>query len=486
MTNRHNNHDADPWAEARAMLDMPGGMLNIAYEALDRHVIHGQAPGRRRDPASAGHRRGRARDAGAGLMGSFTMPSLGADMEAGTLVEWLVKPGDEVHRGDAIAVVETQKGAIEIECFEDGKVLELQADLGATLPVGAPLALILGPGETEPESKEPEAPAIAAKSEAVPAPAIAGKPEAAPGHVDADKTGVTPTSAVAGQAKAASGPAVAAPLPGGAAAASPAARVRARELGIDLATVTGSGPAGAVLLTDLEAVKPTAGPTQTASPMLEMRKAIAAAMARSKQTIPHFYLSETIDVQPALAWTEAQNADRPPSDRLLLGALFVRATALAAAKVPSVNGQFVDGSLCPSDPVNAGIAVALRGGGLVAPALIDAGAMSVDETMAGMRDLVFRARAGRLRSSEMTEGTITISSLGETGAEAMAGVIFPPQVALVGLGAPKLRPWVVDGAVVPRTVVTLTLSVDHRASDGRQAARFIAEFQSLIASPEAL
>jgi pyruvate dehydrogenase E2 component (dihydrolipoamide acetyltransferase) len=151
-----------------------------------------------------------------------------------------------------------------------------------------------------------------------------------------------------------------------------------------------------------------------------------------------------------------------------------------------VNGQFVDGTLRHSDQVNAGVAVALRGGGLVAPALIDAGAMSVDETMAGMRDLVSRARAGRLRSSEMTEGTITISSLGAVGAETMAGVIFPPQVALVGLGAPKLRPWVVDGAVLPRTVVCLTLSVDHRVSDGRQAARFITEFQSRIASPETL
>ena len=419
-------------------------------------------------------------------MGSFTMPSLGADMEAGTLVEWLVKPGDEVHRGDVIAVVETQKGAIEIECFEDGKVLELQADLGATLPVGAPLALILGPGETTPEPKGPEAPAVAARPEAVLASAIATKPEAAPDQGVADKLDAAPRPAVAGEAKAAPGPAFVAPLPGSATAASPAARVRARDLGIDLATITGSGPAGAVLLSDLETPKPAAARGQTASPMVDMRKAIAAAMARSKRTIPHFYLSETIDVQSAREWVEARNADRSPSNRLLLGALFVRATALAAAKVPSVNGQFVDDTLRPSDRVNAGVAVALRGGGLVARALINANAMSVDETMAGMRDLVFRARAGRLRSSEMTEGTITISSLGETGAEAMAGVIFPPQVALVGLGAPKLRPWIVDGAVVPRTVVTLTLSVDHRASDGRQAARFIAEFQSLIASPETL
>ena len=398
-------------------------------------------------------------------MGIFTMPSLGADMEAGTLVEWLVKPGDEVRRGDAVAVVETQKGAIEIECFQSGKVLELQASLGATLPVGAPLALILGPGEAveaPEEPQEPETPADGATSETKPVPTMADMPAVAPGL------------------------SVATQMPCGAIAASPAARVRARELGIDLATVKGSGPIGAVLLTDLEARKPAVARGKAAPAMMDMRKAIAAAMARSKQTIPHFYLSETIDVQPALEWIEARNADRPPSDRLLLGALFVRATALAAAKVPSVNGQFVDGTLHSTDRVNAGVAVALRGGGLVAPALIDAGAMSVDETMAGMRDLISRARAGRLRSSEMTEGTITISSLGETGAEAMVGVIFPPQVALVGLGAPKLRPWVVDGAVVPRTVVTLTLSVDHRVSDGRQAARFVAEFQSQIASPETL
>ncbi len=394
-------------------------------------------------------------------MGIFAMPSLGADMEAATLIEWLVKPGDEVHRGDVVAVVETQKGAIEIECFEDGKVLELRADVGANLPVGAPLALIVGHGETAPETKEPEAPAVAAKLEAAPRPDESARPEAAPRPA-------------------------AAPMPPGVTSASPAARVRAGELGIDLATVTGSGPAGAVLLEDVDAQKSGAMRERPASPMVEMRKAIAAAMARSKQTIPHFYLSETIDVQPALEWAEARNADRLPSERLLLGALLVRATALAAAKAPSVNGHFVDGTWRPSDRVNAGVAVALRGGGLVAPALIDAGAMTVDETMAGMRDLVSRARTGRLRSSEMTEGTITISSLGATGAEAMAGVIFPPQVALVGLGAPKLRPWVVDGEVVPRTVVTLTLSVDHRVSDGRQAARFIAEFQTHIASPETL
>ena len=138
-----------------------------------------------------------------------------------------------------------------------------------------------------------------------------------------------------------------------------------------------------------------------------------------------------------------------------------------------MNGHYTEESgFAPSKEVNPGVAIALRGGGLVAPAPADAVNMTLEETMSGMRDLVSRARAGRLRASEMTRGTITISSLGETGAEAMTGVIFPPQVALVGLGAPHLRPWIVDGAIVPRHVVTLTLSADHRVSDGRRAARF--------------
>jgi pyruvate dehydrogenase E2 component (dihydrolipoamide acetyltransferase) len=274
--------------------------------------------------------------------------------------------------------------------------------------------------------------------------------------------------------------------------ASPAARRRAHELGIDLATVTGTGPGGAIVLGDLEGgprpeltAAPKPGPA--GSPMEEMRKAIAAAMTRSKRTIPHFYLSETVDVDPAIRFLEARNAGRPPTERVLLGAVFVRAAVCAAAQVPVVNGRYSDDAgYQPSKTVNPGIAVALRGGGLVAPALMDAAHLSLEDTMDGMRDLVSRARAGRLRSSEMTMGTITISSLGDLGAEAMTGVIFPPQVALVGLGAPHVRPWVVDGAIVPRHVVTLTVSADHRVSDGRQIARFISAFEKAVQNSEEL
>jgi len=393
-------------------------------------------------------------------MGVFNMPSLGADMEAAKLVEWLVAPGDKVNRGDIIAAVETQKGVIEIECFEEGTVQELTAELGTELPVGAPLAVILAQGETPPTPPE--------VSEIAPIAPAASKPSPAPAPVPfvAEKASISNVVR-----------------------ASPAARVLARERGIDLAGLSGSFPGGGIVLADLEAAPSQEIPRKTVpatSPMDEMRKAIAAAMTRSKQTIPHFYLSESIDVQPAMDWLSDRNEGRPPTERILLGALFVRAAVRAAQKVPTMNGHFIDSAFRPAKQVNAGVAVALRGGGLIAPALMDAGSMNLEQTMAAMRDLVSRARAGRLRGSEMTEGTITISSLGDIGAEAMTGVIFPPQVALVGLGAPHVRPWVVRDNVVPRGVVTLTMSADHRVSDGRQVARFITEFETLIAAPETL
>jgi pyruvate dehydrogenase E2 component (dihydrolipoamide acetyltransferase) len=406
-------------------------------------------------------------------MGVFTMPSLGADMEAGKLVEWMVKPGDEVHRGDVVAVVETQKGAIEIEIFQDGKVHDLLAGLGEELPVGAPLAVVLAEGEAPPEPAKKEA-----ESETAPEP----EPEPVADTAPAARPAPAPEPQPAPPPRPEAMPRAA---PDGL-RASPAARQLAEKFGVDITSLKGSGPGGAILLADVEHASPEK-PKAKGSPMEEMRKAIAAAMTRSKRTIPHFYLSETIDVDPAIRFLEERNEGVPPQERILLGAVFVRAATLAAAKVKVMNGHYLDEKgFVPSDAVNPGVAIALRGGGLVAPALMDAARMTLEETMAGMRDLVTRARAGRLRGSEMTEGTITVSSLGETGAEAMSGVIFPPQVALVGIGAPHLRPWVVDGEIAPRHVVTLTMSADHRVSDGRQVARFIAEFEDLIQKPEEL
>jgi pyruvate dehydrogenase E2 component (dihydrolipoamide acetyltransferase) len=295
-------------------------------------------------------------------MGIFTMPSLGADMEAGKLVEWMVKPGDTVKRGDVVAVVETQKGAIEIEIFEEGTVSELTAELGTELPVGRAARRVLKPGEAPPANRPEAAPAP--EPTAAPKPAPVPEPEPA-----------TPRRTRPGAARRASPVAA----PGAGPMASPAARVRAHELGIDLATLTGSGPGGVIVLGDVEATgtpTPTArgGPETEAHRLSdgEMRKAIAAAMTRAKQTIPHFYLSETIDVDPAIRFLEERNADRPPTERVLFGAVFVRAATIAASKVPVMNGHYRGGGYQPSDTVNPGVAVALAGGGLVAPALMDA------------------------------------------------------------------------------------------------------------------
>jgi pyruvate dehydrogenase E2 component (dihydrolipoamide acetyltransferase) len=242
------------------------------------------------------------------------------------------------------------------------------------------------------------------------------------------------------------------------------------------------------MLADVQSAAPVArpAPAKPADAMGEMRKAIAAAMQRSKREIPHFQLSQTIDIHTAADWLAARNATVSPADRILLGALFMKAAALAAAKVREMNGYYRADRFEPAPQVNLGVAVALRGGGLIAPAIASADRMSLPELMAAMKDLVARARAMRLRSSEMTSGTITVSSLGEKGADAMAAIIFPPQVALLAIGAPKLRPWVAGNTVVPRLLATFTLSADHRVSDGRQANRFLAEIDSLLQTPEAL
>jgi pyruvate dehydrogenase E2 component (dihydrolipoamide acetyltransferase) len=394
----------------------------------------------------------------------FRMPSLGADMEAGTLVEWLVKPGDQVKRGDVVAVVETQKGAIEIEVFEAGKIEQILVDLNTKVAVGTPLARIRteleGPLGVVPAAPPPAAPAI---------------PLAAPPLVRAP---VAPPPPIA---------------PGAAARArvSPAARRLAEARGIDLSTVTGSGSAGAITYADVErrlgeAVAP---PERKRAPWLDldaMRTAIAAAMARSKREIPHYYLEHQVDVTACEQWLMQKNAARPPDNRLLIGALAVKAAALAARRFPAFNGFYRDGKFEPASAVHAGVAIAIRGGGLAAPALHEADRISVDELMAAMRDLVQRTRAGRIRSSEISDPTITVTSLGERGVETLYGIIYPPQVAIVGFGKIVTRPWVIDGAIKPRSVVTITLSADHRVSDGHAGALFLAEIGRLLQEPDKL
>jgi pyruvate dehydrogenase E2 component (dihydrolipoamide acetyltransferase) len=295
---------------------------------------------------------------------------------------------------------------------------------------------------------------------------------------------------------------VARPAPPAAAASpvrarvSPAARSRAQALGIDPVGLRGTGVDGAVTLADVEraASQPGLAPAAASLPRAQgsgfdaeqMRQAIAAAMSRSKREIPHYYLASTIDFGVAADWLDAYNRDRAPQERLLPAVLLLKAAARALVEVPQLNGFHVDGSFRPGAGIHVGWAIALRGGGLIAPAIHDADRRKLPELMLALRDLVGRARAGGLRSSELIDPTVTVTSLGDRGAESVLGVIHPPQVAMIGFGRIVERPWVVDGRVVPRLLVSASLSGDHRASDGHLGGRLLAAIEDALQLPASL
>ena len=401
-------------------------------------------------------------------MAQFVMPKLGADMTRGKLVEWCKKPGDKVARGDTIAVIETDKANVDTESFVDGvleKVLVEPHD--EWLPVGTPLAVIHVEGEVAGPI------AAAPPTAAVPAPEVP--------HVGAAPVRAAPAAHPATEAGAEEAMARL--------KISPAARKHAIDRGIDPTRLTGTGPGGRITLEDVEraGVAPAVpATTPSADRAQRMREAIAATMARSKREIPHYYLATTITLTKALSWLEARNQEKPVTERLLSGVLLIKATALALRQVPELNGFWRDGHAEQSEAIHVGVAISLRGGGLVAPALHDADKQSLDELMRGLQDLTKRARAGSLKSSEMTDPTITITSLGERGVESVFGIIYPPQLALVGFGKLVDRPWILEGRIVAQPVVSATLSGDHRATDGHRGALLLDAIDHLLQEPEKL
>jgi pyruvate dehydrogenase E2 component (dihydrolipoamide acetyltransferase) len=260
---------------------------------------------------------------------------------------------------------------------------------------------------------------------------------------------------------------------------------------VDLASLRGTGPGGAVTLADVEAAAgagpPAAGTRPGAgarAPASAMRQAIAAAMSRSKREIPHYYVGTEIDLSRALAWLALENEKLPVAGRLLPVVLLLRAVARATREVPEVNGFFVDGAFRPTEAVHLGVAISLRKGGLIAPALHDVDRKPLGDLMRELGDLVSRARSGGLRSSELSDPTLTVTSLGDLGVGTVYGIIYPPQVALVGFGRVEQRPRAVEGRVEVRPVVTATLAGDHRVSDGIRGAAFLAAVDRLLQTPE--
>lgn len=372
----------------------------------------------------------------------FRLPALGADMDEGTLLEWHIVPGARVKRGDVVAVVETDKGAIDVEIFMDGVLREIVVQPGTKVPVGTVLALV------DVEGAAPIA---------------------------------SPTPVVEGRAR-----------------ITPAARRRARELNVDVVSLKGTGPDGAITIEDVERARPSPEPSgaparpararaaESAAEGERMREAIAAAMSRSKREIPHYYLSHTVDVTPATEWLAAHNAAVPVTQRLLFAALLIKAVALACRELQGFSGYYRDARYAEAPAVHVGVAVALRGGGLVAPAIMDTAGKPLVALMDDFRALVTRARAGRLRASELAAPTIILTSLGEDSVDAVFPIIQPPQVAIVGAGSVVERPWVVDGQVVPRQVLTLSLGADHRVTDGRLGAQFLAQIAAKLVQPGSL
>lgn len=262
--------------------------------------------------------------------------------------------------------------------------------------------------------------------------------------------------------------------------------------------MTGTGKDGAVRAADVRDAAP--GPGNAAPSARDiaaperpsedraagMRRAISGLMTRANRDIPHYYLSTTIDLTTAIDWLHEHNRRSPVGERLLPAALLLKAAARAARHVPELNGFWTDDHFTAGDGVHLGVAISLRGGGLVAPALHDADALELPQLMAALKDLVARARTGRLRGSEVSDSTITVTSLGDQGVETVFGVIYPPQVALVGFGRVADRPWAVDGLLGVRPVVTATLSADHRATDGAVGARYLTAVNRLLQNPEQL
>jgi pyruvate dehydrogenase E2 component (dihydrolipoamide acetyltransferase) len=277
-------------------------------------------------------------------------------------------------------------------------------------------------------------------------------------------------------------PAVVAPA--GEVRASPAARKRAVELGVDLAQIAAARPGAAISLADVEAAAPAAGRSAPAPAAGGMRQAIAAAMARSKREIPHYYLGCEIDVGRAGQWLEQFNRERPIGERVLFAALVLKAIAGALREVPDLNGYFVDGAFRRSEAIHVGVVTSLRGGGVIVPALHDADRRALPDLMTTLRDLLARVRAGQLRSSDLADATVTVTNLGDLGVETVYGVIYPPQVALIGVGRVAERPVVRDGAVVAGRVMNVTLAADHRVTDGMTGARFLAALRERFQHPE--
>jgi pyruvate dehydrogenase E2 component (dihydrolipoamide acetyltransferase) len=408
------------------------------------------------------------------------MPKMGDAMTEGKVLRWIKHPGDRVAKGEAIAEIETDKVNVEIEAEWEGTLANVLVGEGQVAAVGAPIAVITRPGEADaPEAgtvrAAPASPAASEETTATASPA----PGRAPG--------------VSSQA-APSAPATAsrAPADAGAVRASPLARRLAEQHGVALATIKGTGPDGRVTKEDVEAAAAAAArspagvravaPAVREVSLSRMRATIARRMAESKQHAPHFYVTMVVQMDAALALRRQVNEGVPDDQKVSVNDLIVRATALTLLRYPNLNASFAESALRLSEEINISIGVALPEG-LIAPTLYHCDRKSLWEIATESKALSERARSGHLRPEDLANGTFTISNLGMFDVDVFTAIINPPQAAILAVGTARPQPVVQNGQVGVATLMQLTLSADHRVTDGAEAARFLGELKRFLESP---
>jgi len=406
------------------------------------------------------------------------MPKLSDTMTEGVVAEWHKKVGDQVESGEVLAEIETDKATMEFESFQDGVLLHIGVDKGATAAVDSILAILGEAGEDVSGllAAEVEDSAAAAPSEATAAPAPVPAPAPAP----------TPAPAPVAVAAPAQAPAAPAPSSSGRVKASPLAARLAAERGIDLGRVQGSGEGGRIVKRDIEAYVPApaagfgAVESSVDTPVTQMRKTIARRLAESKFTAPHFYLKLSVDMGAAVEARKAINAEE--GVKVSFNDMVVKAVSLALKKHPAVNSAWMDTHIRTNDHVHIGVAVAVEDG-LLVPVVRHADRKSLTEIGAEVKDYAGKAREKKLQPSDWEGNTFTISNLGMFGIEDFTAIINPPDACILAVGGISDVPVVRDGQVVPGKIMKLTLSCDHRVVDGATGAAFLQEVKSLLEHP---
>jgi pyruvate dehydrogenase E2 component (dihydrolipoamide acetyltransferase) len=409
---------------------------------------------------------------------AIKMPALSPTMEEGTLAKWLVKVGDKVAAGDIMAEIETDKATMEFEAVDEGTIADISVAEGTEgVKVGTVIATLAEEGE-DPKSVKPASEA----AEAAPAPA----PAPAAAKAEAPAPAPAPAAAAAASAPAPAGNRV---------IASPLAKRIAAEKGVSLEGVQGSGPHGRIVKADVEGAKPGAPAPAAAAPIQPgeipheveklsgMRKTIARRLTESKQTIPHIYLTVDVNLDKLLKLrAEINDALASQGVKVSVNDMLIKALAKALLAVPVCNVQFAGDNLLKFSRADISVAVSIPGG-LITPIIVDAGAKTISQISAEMKDLAERARDHKLQPHEYQGGTASLSNMGMFGIKQFEAVINPPQAMIMAIGSGEQRPYVVDGALSVATVMSATGSFDHRAIDGADGAQLMKVFKELCEKP---